>query len=120
MSRRQVDPNYFATLEDLMAAAGASERTIRNWLERGLVPMPVKVSLGYPNGVFNRYPAYACEQVRFIAAMRAEGLSLDEIHVLVAARDWSGASLAPPAGIPSRDVAPPPASAAKRRRRRGS
>jgi hypothetical protein len=62
---RQVDPNYFATLEDLMAAASVSERTIRNWLERGLVPTPVKVSLGYPNGVFNRYPAYACEQVRF-------------------------------------------------------
>ena len=118
--RREVDPNYFATMEDLMAAASVSERTIRNWLERGLVPMPIKVSLGYPNGVFNRFPAYACEQVRFVAAMRAEGLSFDEIHALVAARDWSDASPAPPAGIPSRDVAPPPASAAKRRRRRGS
>jgi hypothetical protein len=42
-------------------------------MERGLVPKPIKVSLGYPNGVFNRFPAYACEQVRFVAAMRAEG-----------------------------------------------
>lgn len=90
-----------------MDAAGASERTIRNWMQRGLVPMPTKVSLGYPNGVFNRFPAYACEQVRFIAAMRAEGLSFDEIKVLVAARDWSKAGRTVPAAVQSRDDAPP-------------
>ncbi len=93
-------------MDDVMAAAGASERTIRNWMQRGLVPMPTKVSLGYPNGVFNRFPAYACEQVRFIAAMRAEGLSFDEIRVLVDARDWSKAGRPPPAEVESRDDAP--------------
>ncbi len=113
--RRQVDPGYFATMEDVMAAAGASYRTIRNWMDRGLVPMPVKVSLGYPSGVFNRFPAYACEQVRFVAAMRAEGLSFEEIHVLVAARDWSKASPAPPTAVESRDVAPPVPRRAGRR-----
>lgn len=116
MTRREVDSNYFATIEDLMAAASMSERTIRNWLARGLLPMPKKISLGYPKGVFNRFPAYACEQVRFIATMRAEGLSFDEIHALIAARDWSSASPAPPAGVPSHDVAPSPSGPAKRRR----
>jgi DNA-binding transcriptional MerR regulator len=101
-----MDPG-FASMEDVMAAAGASARTIRNWMDRGLVPTPTKVSLGYPNGVFNRFPAYACEQVRFIAAMRAEGLSFDEIKVLVAARDWSKAGRAAPAEVESRDGAPP-------------
>ena len=90
-----------------MAAAGASERTIRNWMDRGLVPTPTKVSLGYPNGVFNRFPAYACEQVRFIAAMRAEGLSFDEIKVLVAARDWSKTGRTAPAEVGLRGDAPP-------------
>lgn len=90
-----------------MAAAGASERTIRNWMQRGLVPMPTKVSLGDPNGVFNRFPAHACEQVRFIAAMRTEGLSF-------AARDWSKAGRPPPAELESRDDAPPARSRGRR------
>lgn len=115
MSRsRDVDPG-FATMDDLIAAAGASDKTIRNWMKRGLLPTPVKVSLGYPSGVFNRFPAYACEQVRFIAAMRAEGLSFAEIQVLVTARDWSKAGRTPPAAVESRDVAPPLTRPAGRR-----
>ena len=104
--RREVDP-AFATMDDVIAAAGVSYRTIQKWIKRGLLPTPVKVALGYPQGVFNRFPAFACEQVRFVAAMRAEGLTFDEIQVLVAARDWSKAGPTPPAAVESRDGAPP-------------
>jgi len=104
--RREVDP-AFATMDDVIAAAGVSYRTIQKWIKRGLLPTPVKVALGYPQGVFNRFPAFACEQVRFIAAMRAEGLTLDEIQVLVAARDWSKAGPTPAPAVESRDGAPP-------------
>jgi DNA-binding transcriptional MerR regulator len=111
--RRQIDPG-FATMEDVMEAAGVSYKTIQNWMKRGLVPTPLKVSLGYPSGVFNRFPAFACEQVRFIAAMRAEGLSMEEIKVLVDARDWSKAGRAPPAEVESRDAALPTRPAGRR------
>ena len=42
-SPRQVDPT-FATMEEVMAAAGASYRTIQNWMKRGLVPTPRAVA----------------------------------------------------------------------------
>jgi hypothetical protein len=70
--RRELDP-YFATMEDIMEAAGVTRRTIRVWIERGLLTKPIKVSLGYPSGVFNRFPAHVLEQVRFVAAMREQG-----------------------------------------------
>jgi len=114
MTRRQVDPG-FATMDDVMEAAGMSYGTISTWIRRGLLPAPVKIALGYPSGVFNRFPASACEQARFIAAMRRERLTLEEIQVLVAARDGSKAGRAPPAAVDSRDDAPPSARPAGRR-----
>jgi len=114
--RRKLDPS-FATMADIMEAAGVTRRTVRVWIARGLLTTPIKVSHGYPTGVFNRFPAHTLEQARFVVAMREQGVSIDEIAALVAARDWTkGGRPAGPA-VRSRDDAPAPARSAKRRRR---
>ena len=91
-----------------------TRRTIRVWIERGLLSPPVKVSQGYPGGVFGRFPAHVLDQARFIVAMREQGLSLDEIAGLVAARDWIRGSRAGRPELRSRDHAPASARPAKR------
>ena len=107
----------FATMADIMEAAGMTRRTIRVWIERGVLTKPVTISQGYPAGMFNRFPAHVLEQVRFAVTMREQGLSLDEIAALVAARDWTKGGLPPGPTVRSRGDAPPPARPAKRRRR---
>lgn len=115
--RRKLDPS-FATMADIMEAAGMTRRTIRVWIEKGCITKPIKVSHGYPDGIFNRFPAHALEQVRFILAMREQGVSLDEIAALVQARDWTKGGLPPGPTVRSRVDAPPPARAPEPRRRR--
>ena len=44
----------FATMADIMEAAGMTRRTIREWVERGPLTKPVNVSQGYPGGLCNR------------------------------------------------------------------
>ena len=105
----------FATMADIMEAAGMTRRTIRVWIERGVLTKPVTISQGYPAGMFNRFPAHVLDQARFIVAMREQGLSLDEIAGLIAARDWTRAGRPSRAGVGSRDDAPAPDRRAKHR-----
>jgi DNA-binding transcriptional MerR regulator len=84
----RLDPT-FATMADIMEAAGMTRRTIRVWIERGLLTKPSMSRRATRAGVFNRFPAHVLDQARFIVAMREQGLSLDEIAALVAARDWT-------------------------------
>lgn len=108
--RRKIDPAY-CTTEDIMETAGITRRTVGKWLERGLLPQPVKVSLGYPGGVFNRFPAWVLMQVRFIVAKRQEGLTLDEILELL---ETEG-GFAPADAVGSRRGSRSPARSARRR-----
>jgi DNA-binding transcriptional MerR regulator len=109
--RRRLDPS-FATTADIMEAAGVTRRTVTAWIDAGLLPKPVKISLGSAGGVFNRFPMLALEHVRFILAKRAEGLSLQQIAELLAAQGGPVARSA----VRSRDVAPKSARPARRRR----
>ncbi len=77
----------FASTDDLMAAAGCARRTITVWMELGLLPVPTKVSLGSPGGVFNRFPAWAIERARFIAEKRAGGYTYDEVRAMLDEQD---------------------------------
>ncbi len=96
----------FATTQDLMEAAGVTRRTIWDWIQRGLLPSPEMISQGSAGGTFNRFPAAALGAARFIAAKRAERLSLDEIKVLLEAEAAAqGRSPRRPA-VKSRDAAP--------------
>jgi DNA-binding transcriptional MerR regulator len=80
---RNLDP-AFATTDDIMAAASITRSTVKVWAELGLLPPPIKMSLSRAGGVFNRYPARAVEQARFVAEKRAAGFTYDEIRALLA------------------------------------
>lgn len=77
----------FASTDDLMAAAGCARRTITVWMEMGLLPRPTKVSQGSPGGVFNRFPAWTIERVRFIAEKRAGGYTYEEVLDMIAEQE---------------------------------
>ena len=89
---RSLDPAFVST-DDIMAAAGVARRTVSVWVEMGFLPPPLKVSLGI-GGVFNRFPAYAAERARFIAAKRAGGFTYDEVRVMLAEMDAQEAAKA--------------------------
>ncbi|PCC70347.1 DNA-binding transcriptional regulator, MerR family [Nannocystis exedens] len=108
--RRRLDPS-FATTTDIMEAAGITRRTVTAWINAGLLPRPIKISLGSPGGVFNRFPMSALGQARFVAAKRAEGLSLEQIAELLAAQAGTAAR----SKVRSRDAAPKSARASRRR-----
>jgi DNA-binding transcriptional MerR regulator len=108
--RRRLDPS-FATTTDIMEAAGVTRRTVTAWIDAGLLPKPIRISLGRPGGVFNRFPMIALEHARFIAAKRAEGLSLQQIADLLAKQ---GGPVPRPA-VRSRGAAPKPARSSRRR-----
>jgi len=54
-NRRRLDP-MFATMADIMEAAGMTRRTIRVWIERGLLTQPVTISQGYPKALVGPLP----------------------------------------------------------------
>ena len=80
---RQLDP-AFASTDDIMAAASITRSTVKTWEHMGLLPVPLKISLGMGGGVFNRYPAWAVERARFIAEKRAAGFTYDEVRAMLA------------------------------------
>ena len=80
---RQLDP-AFASTDDIMAAASITRSTVKTWENMGLLPAPLKISLGMGGGVFNRYPAWAVERARFIAEKRAAGFTYDEVRAMLA------------------------------------
>lgn len=109
---RSLDPAFVST-DDIMAAAGIARRTVSVWVEMGFLPAPLKVSLGQPGGVFNRFPAHAAERARFIAAKRAAGFTYDEVRAMLAEMDAQEARKAKAAARPQ----PPPAARKSGRRR---
>ena len=80
---RQLDP-AFASTDDIMAAASITRSTVKTWEHMGLLPAPLKISLGMGGGVFNRYPAWAVERARFVAEKRAAGFTYDEVRAMLA------------------------------------
>ena len=109
-----LDPAFVST-DDIMAAAGVARRTVAVWVEMGFLPPPLKVSLGI-RGVFNRFPAYAAERARFIAAKRAGGFTYDEVRVMLAEMDAQEARRAKEAKAAKRPQASPAGRKGGRRR----
>ena len=109
---RSLDPAFVST-DDIMAAAGIARRTVSVWVEMGFLPPPLKVSLGQPGGVFNRFPAHAAERARFVAAKRAAGFTYDEVRAMLAEMDAQEARKAKAAARPQQ----PPAARKSGRRR---
>lgn len=75
MAAMHSDPEL--TLDDLARESGAEARTIRGYVQRGLVPRPSKRGRGAT------YPPAALDRVRAIRRlMRESGIGLDEIRRL--------------------------------------
>lgn len=66
-----------------MVAADCSRRTIAVWMNLGLLPEATRVSLGSVGGMFNRFPSWAIERARFIAAKRKEGYTYEEVRTMI-------------------------------------
>jgi DNA-binding transcriptional MerR regulator len=106
---RKLDP-AFATTDDIMVAASITRSTVKVWAELGLLPPPLKMSLGMAGGVFNRYPAWAVDRARFVAEKRAAGFTYDEIRAMLVAQEAREAKAPPDAPA----AVKPKAAAAKR------
>lgn len=109
--QKNIDPE-FCTTQDIVEAAGVTTLTVRSWVERGLLPKPAKVSLGYPLGAFLRFPAWALMRARFIVAKRRDGLTLNEIRELIEAE----AGVQQKGAVNSERAPRPPARSGRRRR----
>jgi len=96
---RNLDP-AFVTTDDVMAAAGIARRTVQVWVELGLLPQPLKVSLGMPGGVFNRFPAWVIERAKFVVAKRAGGFTNEEVLAMLEKMDAEEARKAKAEGRP--------------------
>lgn len=115
---RKLDP-AFATTDDIMAAANITRSTVKVWSELGLLPPPLKMSLGMAGGVFNRYPAWAVDRARFVAVKRAAGFTYDEIRAMLASLEVQEAREArAPQGAPA--VKPRTSKAADAKRPRAA
>ncbi len=108
---RKLDP-AFATTDEIMVAASITRSTVKVWAELGLLPPPLKMSLGMAGGVFNRYPAWAVDRARFVAEKRAAGFTYDEIRAMLAAQEAKAPPDAP-AAVKPRAAKRPKAAAGK-------
>lgn len=63
-------------MEDIQAEVPISSRTVRNWIQLGLMPRPERVSEGYRSGVRGMYPDSAISTARLLHATRY--MTLDE------------------------------------------
>jgi DNA-binding transcriptional MerR regulator len=62
--------------------AGVSADTVRLYERRGLLPRPRRTAAGY-----RQYPAETAERVKLVRRAVALGFTLDELRVILAARD---------------------------------
>lgn len=91
------------TFEQLVAGTEVTRRTLRRWTQAGLLRPP---ELRGPRTV---YPAAHRPRVLAIVAMRAQSLTLDQIHErLIAAPPAEPAAPAPEPAAPAPDPAPAP------------
>ena len=82
----------FASTEELLDIVKMSRRTLYEWVQRSLLPIPRTMSDG--NGVWSRWPRNAIDHARFIVEQRALGYAFDEIRPILHAR-WGSADKVP-------------------------
>lgn len=102
---RRKRAQLFCYTKDLMAALGITRRSVYQYVQRRLLPVPILYSNG-KTGVRARWSVVALDHAEFIVEQREIGYTLGEIAAMIAAR-WGThdkVPLAPPASKP------PPAS----------
>ncbi|MBL9105147.1 MAG: MerR family transcriptional regulator [Myxococcales bacterium] len=77
--------NFVVTAE-VLKAAGVSYATLREWINKGVVPPPLEAVRG--RGNLSKYPRHAVAQADLARRLRDEGWSLDEIAAHMTTRTW--------------------------------
>jgi DNA-binding transcriptional MerR regulator len=95
-------------IEDLAAHGGVTRRTVRYYVQQGLLPAP----LGKGRG--NHYGRAHLERLLQVKALQESGLSLDEVREELARPARPRAAAAMPAGVPGVPEVPAVASAWRR------
>jgi DNA-binding transcriptional MerR regulator len=99
--RRKVEDRPFASTEELLEITKVSRRTLYDWVQRSLLPVPRTMSDG--NGVWSRWPKSAIDHARFIVEQRALGYAFDEIRPMIHAR-WGSADKVPLEEVEAREA----------------
>lgn len=87
MPRRPPKPRRaFVYAEEVLAAAGVSVPTFRDWIRRGILPPPLAAVNG--RGNIAKYPRHAVPQAGLARRLREEGWTLDEIAEHMKTRVW--------------------------------
>ena len=61
------------TIQDILSEVPVTDRTIRHWVNKGLLPTPVKKGLGRARGTVAYYPVGAIEKAKIIYNVRRAG-----------------------------------------------
>lgn len=91
----------FASTEELLDIIKMSRRTLYEWVQRSLLPIPRTMSDG--NGVWSRWPRTAIDHARFIVEQRELGYAFDEIRPMLHAR-WGSADKMPLEEVEAREA----------------
>ena len=87
MPRRPPKPRRtFVNAKEIVAAAGVSFVTVREWIRRGILPPPFEAVTG--RGNLAKYPRHAVPQAGLARRLRAEGWTLDAIAEHMKTRTW--------------------------------
>jgi DNA-binding transcriptional MerR regulator len=79
----------FVTIDDILEVAPVSPRTVRYWVQKGLLPRPLRHSGGYKQGVLGLYPPEALSAAQI--AFQARKCTLEERLKLIQSgetHDW--------------------------------
>lgn len=91
----------FATTDELLDIIKMSRRTLYEWVQRSLLPIPRTMSNG--DGVWSRWPRNSIDHARFIVEQRELGYAFDEIRPILHAR-WGSADKVPLEEVEAREA----------------
>jgi DNA-binding transcriptional MerR regulator len=83
------DPARYA-IGDLAELGGVSRRTVRYYVQEGLLPAPLGVGRG------NHYGPEHLDQLQRVKSLQEQGRTLDEIRAILHGRSAEAAAAAPP------------------------
>lgn len=61
------------TIQDILEEVPVTDRTIRYWINKGLLPSPVKIGLGRAKGTIAIYPPETLQRAKAIYNIRKAG-----------------------------------------------
>ncbi len=88
------------TIHELAEVSGVSARTIRHYIQRGLLPAPT------PQGRYTRYEPAVLSRLQHVRELQSSGLSIDGMIARFATDESSTVPARPPVPAPAIRTAP--------------